>query len=69
MDNIFDDSLFRMNARPDQDAEFIPLITSEEEEKMNKQEFDKELPILPLRNNVLYPGVVIPITSWKGQIH
>ena len=44
------------------DAEFIPLITAEEEENVNKQVFPDELPILPLRNNVLFPGVVIPIT-------
>lgn len=49
------------------DAEFIPLITPEEEEKMNKQEFPTELPILPLRNNVLFPGVVIPITVGRDK--
>ena len=51
----------------DNEAEFIPLITVEEEEKMNKQEFPEELPILPLRNNVLFPGVVIPITVGRDK--
>lgn len=51
----------------DTDAEFIPLITVEEEDSMNKQEFPAELPILPLRNNVLFPGVVIPITVGRDK--
>ena len=49
------------------DAEFIPLITAEEEENVNKQVFPDELPILPLRNNVLFPGVVIPITVGRDK--
>ncbi len=49
------------------DAEFIPLITPEEEERMNKQDFPTELSILPLRNNVLFPGVVIPITVGRDK--
>ncbi len=46
----------------DADAEFIPLISAEDEDRMNKEELPDELPVLPLRNNVLFPGVVIPIT-------
>ena len=57
MDNIFDKTLLQLNQRGEQDAEFIPLITSEEEESMNKQEFKDELPILSLRNNVLFLGL------------
>ena len=49
------------------DAEFIPLITAKEEENVNKQVFPDELPILPLRNNVLFPGVVIPITVGRDK--
>ena len=67
MDNIFDETLLNLNRRGEQDAEFIPLITSEEEESMNKQEFGNELPILSLRNNVLFPGVVIPITVGRDK--
>lgn len=51
----------------EQDAEFIPLISAEEEDNMNKQVFPEELPILPLRNNVLFPGVVIPITVGRDK--
>ena len=51
----------------DNDSEFIPLITAEEEESVNNQSFPEELPILPLRNNVLFPGVVIPITVGRDK--
>ena len=44
------------------DTEFIPLISPEDEDRMNLEEVPDKLPILPLRNNVLFPGVVIPIT-------
>jgi ATP-dependent Lon protease len=49
------------------DAEFIPLISSEDEEKMQNEEVPAELPILPLRNTVLFPGVVIPITVGRDR--
>ena len=51
----------------EKDAEFIPLITAEEEEKMNNADYPDELAILPLRNNVLFPGVVIPITVGRDK--
>ncbi len=51
----------------DQDAELIPLMTPEDEEKINKEEIPDELPILPLRNTVLFPGVVIPITAGRDK--
>lgn len=51
----------------DDDAEFIPLLSSEDEEKMNKEKLPKELGILPLRNNVLFPGVVMPITVGRDK--
>lgn len=54
-------------ANIDNDSEFIPLITAEEEESVNNQAFPNELPILPLRNNVLFPGVVIPITVGRDK--
>jgi ATP-dependent Lon protease len=51
----------------DDDAEFIPLMTSEDEEQMNMEHIPEELPILPLRNTVLFPGVVIPITVGRDK--
>lgn len=51
----------------DQETEFIPLISSEEEDRMNTEKVPEKLPILPLRNNVLFPGVVIPITVGRDK--
>jgi len=51
----------------DEDAELIPLMTPEDEEEINKEELPEELSILPLRNTVLFPGVVIPITAGRDK--
>jgi ATP-dependent Lon protease len=51
----------------DDDAELIPLMTPEDEEKINQEEIPDELSILPLRNMVLFPGVVIPITAGRDK--
>lgn len=49
----------------DEDSELIPLMSAEDEKKMNDEAIPKELPILPLRNMVLFPGVVVPITAGR----
>ncbi len=49
------------------DAEFIPLMSSEDEEEMNNEDLPEILPILPLRNTVLFPGVVVPITAGRDK--
>ncbi len=51
----------------EQDAELIPLLTPEDEEEMNNEQLPETLPILPLRNTVLFPGVVIPITAGRDK--
>ncbi len=51
----------------DEDAELIPLLTPEDEELMNKESLPETLPVLPLRNTVLFPGVVIPITAGRDK--
>jgi len=51
----------------DNETELIPLITAEDEEMMNAETTPPELPILPLRNTVLFPGVVIPITVGRDR--
>jgi ATP-dependent Lon protease len=51
----------------DSEAELIPLLTPEDEEEMTKEELPAYLPILPLRNTVLFPGVVIPITAGRDK--
>jgi ATP-dependent Lon protease len=51
----------------EEDTEFIPLLTSEDEEFMNSEKVPDILSILPLRNTVLFPGVVIPITVGRDK--
>ncbi len=51
----------------DSDAELIPLMTPEDEEEMNREALPESLPILPLRNTVLFPGVVIPISAGRDK--
>jgi ATP-dependent Lon protease len=67
MSEFFDKTFMQLSSNVDADAEFIPLITAEEEEDMNNASYPEELPILPLRNNVLFPGVVIPITVGRDK--
>ena len=50
-----------------EDAELIPLMTPKDEEAMNKEDLPEILAILPLRNTVLFPGVVIPITAGRDK--
>src|SRR4051812_42092787 len=50
-----------------EDSEFFPLMSTEDEEEMNNEEVPEFLPILPLRNTVLFPGVVIPITVGRDK--
>ncbi|MBI3502924.1 MAG: endopeptidase La [Bacteroidetes bacterium] len=65
--NIFDKENLNLNPIIEDDAELIPLLTSEDEEQMNAEKFPEEIPILPLRNTVLFPGVVIPITVGRDK--
>jgi ATP-dependent Lon protease len=51
----------------EEETEFIPLISAEDEERMDNEAVPEQLPILSLRNNVLFPGVVIPITVGRDK--
>ena len=51
----------------DKETELIPLMTEEDEERLNAEEMPNALAILPLRNTVLFPGVVIPITVGRDK--
>jgi len=50
-----------------EDTEFFPLMSPQDEEEMSKADIPDYLPILPLRNTVLFPGVVIPITVGRNK--
>ena len=50
------------------ELEFMPIVPlNEDEAELDAQEIPEELPLLPLRNTVLFPGVVIPITVGRDK--
>ncbi len=49
------------------EADLIPLMTSEDEQALNNEALPDSIPILPLKNTVLFPGVVIPITATRDK--
>ena len=51
----------------DEKSDLIPLLSLEDEEKINSTKIPKELSILPLKNTVLFPGVVIPVTVGREK--
>ena len=51
----------------EEESDFFPLLSSLDEDKINKEEVPKSLAILPLRNTVLFPGVIIPITVGRDK--
>lgn len=67
--NQFENTLFQnfMTGDYSGEGDLIQLITDEEEEEPGKEAFGEEIPILSVRNTVLFPGVVIPITVGRQR--
>lgn len=49
------------------DSEFIPLMSQDEEDKMINESFPSVLPLLPVKNVVLFPGVIVPVTAGRDK--
>ncbi|WP_185851334.1 endopeptidase La [Blattabacterium cuenoti] len=58
--NIFTESGF------ESEAEFIPLMSQDEEDQLLKDDIPEQLCILTVRNMVLYSGIVFPIIAGKS---
>ncbi|MBR9917550.1 endopeptidase La [bacterium] len=64
--NTFD-SFDESDASFDDFEQAIPLMSEEEEKELTESVIPDELPILPLKNTVLFPGVVVPITVGRDR--
>ena len=69
MKNIFDNMANFEDIQNEFDdfEQAIPLMSEEEEKELTQSEVPDELPILPLKNTVLFPGVVVPITVGRDR--
>ena len=63
------EAIIRFSNTADEDGgDFFPLLSAEDEkEMMAESNLPEELPILPLKNTVLFPGVIIPITVGRQK--
>ncbi|MDQ3051105.1 MAG: endopeptidase La [Bacteroidota bacterium] len=66
-DNNHNHQIYGISGLTDDEPDLIPLLSSEDEEQMNSEKIPEILSILPLRNTVLFPGVVIPITVGRDK--
>lgn len=53
----------------DSDDDIVPLMTvdEEDEETLSQNDFPNPLPILAVKNTVLFPGIVVPITAGRDR--
>lgn len=59
--------IFQFSDIIEEGADFIPLLSSEDEDRINSEVIPNQLSILPIKNTVLFPGVVIPITVGRDK--
>ncbi len=51
----------------DDDSRFIPIFSLDDEDKLKGEKVEEVMPILPLINTVLFPGVIIPVTVGRSK--
>ena len=61
------DDLSLINDFINNESNFIPLFSPDDEDSLKREQVPEQLPILPLRNTVLFPGMVIPITVGRNK--
>ena len=61
-DSFLIKQLIAMPIVDEESGETLSVITADDPDQVGKQDLPKTLPILPVRNTVLFPGVVLPIT-------
>ena len=66
-EKTFFDNLILSQLAPDDTGEFIQLNTDKDGENFNEDNMPNELSLLPVRNTVLFPGVVMPITVGRNK--
>lgn len=67
IDESEDEFMVLAKTSNDEHGELIPLLSDEDVADMEKEEFPEELLILPVKNTVLFPGVVLPITVGRQK--
>ncbi len=68
MDNPkFGQNKVRLADMFESESEFIPIVAEGDDESMDEMEVPEVLPLLPLRNTVLFPGVIIPISLGREK--
>jgi len=65
--NLLLSSLGLTDFREEDSGEFVQLITPDADDWLPEEKIPGDLPILPIKNTVLFPGVVIPITVGRQK--
>ena len=60
-ENIF------LSQQLDEEGDFMPLLSIEDEDTSKGESFPDTMPLLALKNTVLFPGIVIPITVGRDK--
>jgi ATP-dependent Lon protease len=60
---------FGLSDYSEEDSDFIPIISDDMDQDPDDKPIPDEMPILPLRNTILFPGVIIPIAIGRDKSH